>query len=492
MTKMNLLQNHNFDGSSGIISELTRISAESINQILKQNQSINGKINYVDDLHRLVVHTDPHLDEYFAELLFRACLPPFKRDIDFIEQSTYSEDNDQDLISLGPNSAGFGFGGNASGGAVFLALFDEHTKGVGRSERSCSEIVSKVHCKNLPFSIRVVLEEINRIDSSGGAHPQHLNNIIKTLHSVRFVFKSSSNRKDELRDFLSPVWKRAIVDASIAAVIHCTENRIDLLKVDDMKVNAVRSSFEHYCKVSPHKVDPYFVPAYTEIKKNLFNLKKTFDDSCFKDDRKPQSLIISRIAFACDNAWGGELSRLIMVHYWETLMQGQIIFMKLLDDIKRLNTSNENRITTSLGTIEKITVHDHSFQQMIKTKESESYVVNRHLQIYEISPVPSAFGVHKSFTFILNGKDFQGFGFILINDKFNGTKAIFKGNGIPDLTWRKIIEKIKSMEPDSWYEVGSSPNTTAAFILNGNKTHQYVAPSDFDIESFSAIVKSIT
>jgi len=495
---MNLIEQHNFKSSSGIISELTRISADTINMILKEHHSLGGRINDIENLHRLIVHTDPHLDEYFAELLYRGCLPPFKRDVEFIEQSTFSEDHDLDLIALGPNSAGFGFGGNAGGGAKFWALYDEHVKGAGRTERSCSEIVAKNHCGNLPFSIRVVLEEINRIDSSGGAHPQHLNNIIKTLHNVRFVFKSSHNKKDELKNFLSPVWKRAIIDASIVAIIYCTENRIDLLKVDKEKEDSVRDSFNHYFKFSPHKEDPYFTEAYNEIKKNLFNLSKTFDDSNFKTDKKPQSLIISRIAFACDKAWGKELSKLIMLHYWETQMQGQLIFMKILDEIKKMHLASVDRVTTSLGSIEKISIHDHSFQQAIKTKERVngvfqeriSYAANKNLSVYEISPVPSAFGVHRSLTYFLNGKDFQGFGFILVNDKFNGTKALFRGNGVPDAAWRKIVDKINSIEPELWYEA-SSTLTQSFFLLNGNKTHQYVPPSDIEIDSLASIVKSV-
>jgi len=496
---MNLIQQHNFNSSSGIISELTRISADAIREILKTHHSLGeGKINDIDNLHRIIVHTDPHLDEYFAELLYRACLPQIKREIDFIEQSTFSEDFDSDLIALAPNSAGFGFGGNASGGAKFWSLYDEHVKGAGRVERSCSEIVAKKHFSTLPFSIRVLLEEINRIDSSGGAHPQHLNNIIKTLHSIRFVFKSSDNKKDEFKNFLTSVWKRAIVDASLTAIIYCTENRIDLLRIDNEKENSIRDSFNYYCKFSPHNKDPYFKEAYDEIKKNIFNLAKTFNDSNFKSDNKPQSLIISRIAFACDKAWGKDLSKFIMIHYWETQMQGQIIFLRILDEIKKMYSVNIDRVTTTLGSIEKISIHDHSFKQAIKTKvkinnliqEDISYTANKNLTIYEISPVPSAFSVHRSLMYFLNGKDFQGFGFIMVNDKFNGTKAIFRGNGIPDSVWGKIIEKINLKEPDLWYEA-SSTLAKSFFILNGNKTHQYVSLSGIDIDELSSIIRSI-
>jgi len=494
---MNLTQQYNFKSSSGVINELTRISADAIRKILKDHNSIAGRIDDVENLHRLIVHTDPHLDEYFAELIYRACLPPFKREVEFIEQSTFSEDNDVDLIALGPNSAGFGFGGSAGGGAKFWALYDEHIKGAGRIERSCSEIVAKKHCPYLPFSIRAVLEEVNRIDSSGGAHPQHLNNIIKTLHNVRFIFKVSQNKKDELKNFLSPIWKRAIIDASITAIVYCIENRIDLLKVDNEKEASVRDSFNYYYNYSPHKNDPYFKGAYDEIKKNLFNLTKTFDDSNFKD-KKPQSLIISRVAFACDKAWGAELSKFIMLHFWETQMQGQIIFMKILDEIKKMQATNADRVTSNLGTIEKMTIYDHTFQQVIKTKdrvngaiqERISYQTNRSLNIYEISPVPSAFGVHRSLTYFLNGTDFKGFGFILVNDKFNGTKAFFRGNGIPDEIWRKVVDKINTLETDMWYEASSSL-AQSFFLLNGNKTHQYVPPSDIDINSLSAIIKSV-
>ena len=76
---MNLSQEFGFNSSSGIIVELTRISAESISKLLKEHHSLNGRIDDLDSLHRLIVHTDPHLDEYFAELVYRACLPPLDR-----------------------------------------------------------------------------------------------------------------------------------------------------------------------------------------------------------------------------------------------------------------------------------------------------------------------------------------------------------------------------------------------------------------------------
>jgi len=178
------------------------------------------------------------------------------------------------------------------------------------------------------------------------------------------------------------------------------------------------------------------------------------------------------------------------LHYWETIMQGQIIFQKLLDEIKKMHENNQDNVSTNIGSIERIKLHDHQFQQKVNVNDHFSYKPNKNLIFYQIAPVPSAFGVHKSFVYFLNGKDFQGFGFIVVHDKFNGTKAIFRGSGIPDVIWKKLTDKIKLLEPESWYDA-SSELSKSFFLLNGNRTHQYVPQSDIGITELAKIVSTL-
>jgi len=62
----------------------------------------------------------------FAILLFKACLPPNKRNVPIEEAIIHSCDNDIAAKSTWPEAAVFGIGNTVNGGAKPLLMYDEH------------------------------------------------------------------------------------------------------------------------------------------------------------------------------------------------------------------------------------------------------------------------------------------------------------------------------------------------------------------------------
>src|SRR6185437_14449565 len=102
----------------------------------------------------------------------------------------------------------------------------------------------------------------NAIDEFGGAHPQHLGNLIKTLHRVRFLFARGNTAKDNIRDYLSPTWKRTIINCCLVAVIYGLENGVDFYGGPLAKKSALRRSFDYYVAHSLHKDNACFVETF--------------------------------------------------------------------------------------------------------------------------------------------------------------------------------------------------------------------------------------
>jgi hypothetical protein len=92
--------------AGGLLATLALRSAQYIGSLAKgATTSASGA-----GIRRHIVHTDPHLDEYFAELLFRSCMGSSAWQSEFVEQSIFSKDNDFGAQQLWPDSAIFGIG----------------------------------------------------------------------------------------------------------------------------------------------------------------------------------------------------------------------------------------------------------------------------------------------------------------------------------------------------------------------------------------------
>src|ERR1039458_5935964 len=91
--RMITITQSDISASGGVLAALADKSCECVRAVLKSGWKATPP-EILESLERIIVHTEPHLDEYFAELLFRSCLPREKQQCEFIEQSVFSATND--------------------------------------------------------------------------------------------------------------------------------------------------------------------------------------------------------------------------------------------------------------------------------------------------------------------------------------------------------------------------------------------------------------
>jgi hypothetical protein len=490
------LSNSDIRAAGGVLAALADKSAEYMQKILAGSiRPLSPQA--IASLDRIIVHVDPHLDEYFAELLFRACLPPEKWRCDLIEQAVFSETDDLGCKHLWPSAAVLGVGSNYAGGTRPLFLFDEHVSGQSKVADSCSQIVAEQMLSAIPNSLLELLREVNVIDEYGGGHPQNLNNLIKTMHEVRFWFGQSVDDGTQIRDGLSPEWKRAVIDACLVAVVYCFENGIDLKLDPDRKRDALVASLENYIKNSPHVAHPRF-QASVQRMRSIFNDQAMVFKNAVLQDRKgpirdsggnviPQLLLISRICFACEHCWGPQLRDVIATHFWEGELQNHLHFAAVEEAIDAAIKDQKIRVVTPAGTITHNVLKE--MEVMVADHRGGPKKPRRtKLWIMTMTPAAGVSRASQALQHYLNEHNY-GCGLVLMKNATLGTSALFKGSSLPDAKWQKLVKLITSKEAECWHVIHQSTGTIAPFIVNGNKTHQYVPRSALDSATLVELAK---
>jgi len=452
--------------AGGFLSALTKQCEGYVRSVIQSKGRINFRYtNELCSLERIIVHTDPHIDEYVAELLFRACLPQTTDTpkLQFQELSISSKDNDLNCKNLFPTSAVFGIGSIASGGADALFLFDEHInkEGKSRTAESCSQIVANSFIPTLPQSVFTVLREINTIDSFAGAHSQHIGNIVKDIHETRFVFDRNT------KGLLDANWKRALIDACVTAVIYCLENNIDLFGKPEEKAEALKQSLTNYAQKSIHRNHEKFKDQKKVYRAPNAVLKDRNGEIKNKKGRSiPQLLILSRCCFACYKCWGEIITDIIFMHFWETIFQNQLNFRIVRDEVKSAFSKKGERFNTSVGSLKR-------------------KILGNDLWVVSFSPNnPDFIGVTKNAIQNYINNNNKGNAILLLENPFHNTKAIFQLK-TPESVWQKVIKQILSKE-DCWYQAAPY------FILNGNKAHLYHTKSRVDFDVLVKIIEQIS
>jgi hypothetical protein len=475
--------------AGGFLAALSDKSVEYMQGVLGRSFTPPSR-QAADHLERIIVHTDPHLDEYFAELLFRACLPREKWQCELVEQSIFSETDDLGAKHLWPSAAVLGVGSTFGGGVQPLFLFDEHVSGQSKVAASCSQIVADKMLSAVPASIAAVLEEVNIIDEFGGGHPQNLNNLIKSMHEIRFLFGASADDGSPIRDNLTPQWKRAVIDACLVAVIFCRENRIDLIADPNAKRDSLIASLENYITHSPHTSEPRFADAVNRMRSIFGDQQRTFQQAILRPPSGkslPQLLVISRICFACENCWGEPIRDIIATHFWEGELQNHLHFYAVEDAVKAAIRSQRIKVSTSVGTI----THNILREMEIMAPDYRGGPLKKrrvNVLVVTMTPAAGVSRVHQAIQNYLNENN-HGCGFILLKNAALGTSALFKGSHIPEEKWQKLVNVITSREGDCWHVIERSDGKIAPFILNGNKTHQYVPRTGLDDKALVELVR---
>ncbi|HWD41191.1 MAG TPA: hypothetical protein VG944_20245 [Fimbriimonas sp.] len=484
--------------SGGVLAAIADRSAEFMQGVVAPFRKPQPSSAIVE-LERVIVHTEPHLDEYVAELIFRACLPPEKWRLELIEQAIFSATGDLGCKHLWPSAAVLGIGSAVSGGVQPLFLFDEHVSGQTRVAASCSQIVSDKMLTAVPDPIKRLLREVNAIDEFGGGHAQSLGNLIRSLHQVQLLLSTDESGTARLANAvpLSTEWKRAVISACIAAIVYCENAGVDLVSDPDGKRATLQASLDNYVAKSVHRNHSRFEEAVQRLRSIFGDQAKAFKEGVLRGpngpildargDEIPQLLLFSRVCFACEKCWGPGIRDLVATHFWEAELQKQLDFYSVEDAIEQLFAGPTSRLDTEVGVLTRASLPD------IATVESNyrgGPTVTRRRRVWVIGFVaaPGVGSTNQALQNFLNRRN-GGCGVFLIQTPSMGTAALFRGTNVPDAKWQQLAKTISDKEPDCWHIIYNSTGTIAPFILNGNKAHQYVPRSALDFPTLVELIR---
>jgi hypothetical protein len=493
--------------NNGILNALSKASAQYIYKVIEKHTTSKRFVNS-KQLHRTIVHKNCHLDEYFAELLFRSILPPYQKDLEIKEHTLISKKNDTFAKMSWPNAVVFGIGAVDAGGATALQIFDEHSSDGTRVKLSCSQLVADEFLPKIPRSIQIVLDEVNRSDAYRGAHQYNLKNIITTMHGTLFAVHYDEVNKTRIFKYLTENWKRAIVDVCLAAMIYAYENSI---YSEPSKSQNLRLKTE--IEKSTWRQLNYFITNtllrsdenFDVVKKTLIYHFKvdnhtTIDNAIWKDSEdheiSKQILIIHLISYAIEKCWGERICRFVMMHIWQCIFQQQILFSEITHKI--IDLPNETVVNTRFGSIKRIFVKSSFLpEKRPEDRRIRNFNSDAPLWIYDVSVTkPGYHNVATALKAVINGnyeqKGNNGFGLFLLHDKTINAKMINTGSTIPRNIWEKISDAITNAESDRWFQLKDASDAYADFIINRNSAHQEHLPTNkIDSDFLINIVKSL-
>jgi hypothetical protein len=321
---------------------------------------------------------------------------------------------------------------------------------------------------------------VSAIDSEGGAHPQHLNNLLKTSHQVLYNFGTTANghrRSGKLPDS----WKRAVVNAIIAALVYAREHGFDISSTSVLS-NHVRTLFDRFANQSLFTHFPGYEHKLNRIRGNCCNIEGTLGAAKFPKSTadRQQLLIIPIICSAVIQVWGEEIGYFIMVHFWESELLKDLHFERIHALVEQCFPPKQSpqAVYRADCSLKPIILSRRQFIG-IKSLGSGKSVPAKYpsnLWIVSCRHGNSILQPNKAITKFINDSNF-GVGLVLVENTREGTKALFKCQGIPESYWSALRNAIYDFEPGLWFEVSDQ----AAFIVNRNAAHQ-----DIEISSLTA------
>lgn len=497
---------------SGILNALTTASAQYLYKVLEYHIGRENIKRFASSnkLQRTIIHKNAHLDEYFAELIFRAILPPHLKDIEVCEHVLMSKEDDSYAKISWPNGVVFGIHADEAGGAKALAFYDEHHVDGTRTKPSCSQLVAEEYIGNkIPKSIQRVLDEVNISDSHGGANQYNVKNLFSAMHDILVVVGKNEVNDEYITKYLTENWKRAIVDSCMTAMIYAYENNlIPDNPNDDQKERIERvtkKSLDYFLlNTDLNKYSPEY---FEKVKGTILHHFRIWDQNARSREQNPekwhqtldgavwknedtgeeiakQILILQPVCFALHKCWGDNIANFIMMHIWQILFHQQISFQEIRDEILQI-TNSTGEGESKFGYIEKTIINDIKFhpEQSEKDRRKRTLDLDSPLWVYNATVVnPKYPNVATVIKAIINAeyssKGNNGFGLLILHDKTINSKIINNGPTVPRRVWQNLSNKVTDTESECWFQLKNTEGKYADFILNRNKAHQEHLPSE--------------
>lgn len=394
---------------------------------------------------------DLSLDNYFAELMLRACYKKTDECPEF-EEIVIRGSDEEIPTKLNPQIKGavlIGIGGR-SRNRDFITAYDEHSEEGARSVDSASQVVFFRHLDKFKrikpgvSSILPVLNEINLVDSQGGAGEGHFIQMVKDLHLSKFY------RPGFIVEEYPAQWKRALVDAVLTAV--CIKNRE--LKRIDLRVASKQLTevWKKYRKQREAAVNDGLLmplttdPSDTHAAEVIYN--KSLGRTASFNIRNPEPDFLftpKRIWYALESVWGEDIAYFVMKFFLEAKLQVTAEFQK---------TSKMALDETYIPEVDCSVIYYVMSQDDLKPHRGISYQLKN------------------------DGKS----GIIVLKDSHRYTMSIFKSQLLDKDKWAKFVHWLQRKEPGRWYIPFDEEKGFAEFILNGTRYYLGSEPSSLTKE----------
>ncbi|MEX0805446.1 MAG: hypothetical protein WD688_19330 [Candidatus Binatia bacterium] len=384
-------------------------------------------------LPKLVTHRHYHLDEAWADLLFRAMHINHSQPEFIIELSQRDKELSYDLHPQILNAVLIGIGGEKEA-EPNVVVFDEHTASGQRLAASVSHmLVEQLITKHTPSIDRIMplIDEINYIDSKGDKAGGRLglSALIKGLHWV--------NTYDPAQRYglVLAGHKESVCLASLAALATAASE----FTSQQPTLDALSESWGRYVA----KAGWVFGSdeAVSDIAKDIY-----------KSGSNPALTSLRNVAAAVDKHWPREIADYIVHTFFETLVQTQQDFLDWLDD---------DRCS------ERMTVEGCVLEWLVMSRTSK---LTQRPRLYKLNRKRTA-------------------GLVLIHDPLYMTSALFRSNALEERTWDKLINLIQEAEPELWHKVIRPDEKIVRFILNGSRAHLEVPASKLMLQDIAEFLR---
>ncbi|MBO4336101.1 MAG: hypothetical protein J5846_09795 [Desulfovibrio sp.] len=465
-----------------LFSSISRLSADFVHDLLKPCALILPK--EARDVELLATHLRPHLDEYLAMLLFRACLPEAQRNLPLLETVLTDAQDDPLVRESWSKAAVFGLGGVQNGGSKPLLVFDEHTP-TGQQHTASSAVALVTHrllsSNILPKALFFILREADLVDALGGAHPKHLANYLLRLHDLLPVLQNAkADRPDPC------LIKRAVAEGALLCLLRAASLDFPYWEEQFWRPRAL-AQLEAHAASSPFRQQEGFNTAYQQLQSNLarfrqphFAVKENSQTLLgFPLGRKRlfQSLLVPFIAALCPLVLGEKAGRAIMGRLWDARLVTQMRYSLAFDCL-------EKTLGPQPEAYDGASAIGHLVFRSLPDKNTAGPWVIAVDQKAGLSCVRQALTSYVR-------KYHADQALTLLHNPESDSSVLSRGSGISKALWDKLIDWLLDWEgssdqegqPGAWHVVTNARGERADFILNGNAAHRYARKTKLDADT---------
>ena len=479
--------------SGGLLRAISRKSTELLRRDLSNLNVKRFSSECCMKWKYILMHCQPHLDEYLSSFFLRACLPGSMDKLIVDETTLFSKDNDTEAQRIWPEAAVLGVGNTVNGGAKPLLLFDEHEANQDSAEEGSLIMLMKhflLGSQRLPKPFYDMVREVNYIDQYGTSHPKSLAVYAKYIQATRLPTANLEEMNAE--------WKCAIMDAAFAAYYYSMRNEY-LYQKKAMWEPVLTRSLEHFRETTKIRYEPEFQASFKKISNNLtkgfsyhasrgslyYSIPNVKDPS--KTSQETYHLLVPYLPNILFHLWGDCLGQLLVYPLWECRILHDIMFTRTYSFLEKnvsygmAETADWN---TDIGTI--------------SIEYTKKYMVHdKPIMVIDFEPNNQSNTLSAVNNFIK--RNAEGVGISIVRNASIGSIIITKGEKIPGELWEHICEQLVKEEGNSddignngaWH-ITRNPSGLAPFILNGNPTHRYVRKSKVTVHDLVALIDSIS